>query len=140
MREEQIKYRPFAKQLRANMTEAEKALWYHLRAKRFLGVRFYRQKIIGRYIVDFVSLEAKLVIELDGSQHLDNVEYDESRTYYLETQGFQVIRFWNQEILTNMRNVLDIIALHIANSPPSAFGTFPRKRGKGISWGKKGNK
>ena len=122
MREEQIKYRPFAKQLRANMTEAEKALWYHLRAKRFLGIRFYRQKIIGRYIVDFVSLEAKVVIELDGSQHLDNVEYDESRTYYLETQGFQVIRFWNQEILTNMRNVLDIIALHIANPPlpPSA--------------------
>lgn len=81
-----------AKQLRSNMTE-EKILWYALRAKRFLNTKFKRQQILGYYIVDFVCFSAKLVIELDGSQHLEQQDYDEQRTIFLNNQGFNVLRF-----------------------------------------------
>jgi len=81
-----------AKALRANMTEAERRLWYFLRAHRFKGMKFKRQAMIGRYIVDFVSFQRSLVIEVDGGQHADN-EADSRRARWLEGQGFRVLRF-----------------------------------------------
>ena len=82
-----------AKSLRSNQTDAEKALWYYLRAHRFFGLKCKRQKPIGQYIVDFVCIEQKLIIELDGGQHADNIDDDERRTKCLENAGFKVLRF-----------------------------------------------
>lgn len=98
-----------SRSLRKNLTIAEQHLWKHLRNKQFCGVKFKRQFIFKPYIVDFVCLEYKLIIEVDGSQHLDNEEYDEARTAYLETLGFKVVRFWNHEVLGNIKIVLEKI-------------------------------
>ena len=120
MREkETTQLRKNAKRLRSDMTEAEWALWYHLRAKRFCGIKFYRQKIVGHYIADFLSLNPKLIIELDGSQHAEQIEYDRIRTAYLEEQAFTVIRFWNDEVLRDINMVLDVIFDAIHNEFPS---------------------
>ncbi|MDG2951880.1 endonuclease domain-containing protein [Exercitatus varius] len=120
MREkETTQLRKNAKRLRSDMTEAEWALWYHLRAKRFCGIKFYRQKIVGNYIADFLSLNPKLIIELDGSQHAEQIEYDRIRTAYLEEQAFTVIRFWNDEVLRDINMVLDVIFDAIHNDFPS---------------------
>ena len=120
MREkETTQLRKNAKRLRSDMTEAEWALWYHLRAKRFCGIKFYRQKIVGHYIADFLSLNPKLIIELDGSQHAEQIEYDRIRTAYLEEQTFTVIRFWNDEVLRDINMVLDVIFDAIHNEFPS---------------------
>ena len=88
--------RSHAKALRANMTEAGRRLWYFLRAHRFAGMKFKRQALIGRYIVDFVSFQRRLVDEVDGGQHADS-EADLRRTRWLEDQGFRIVRFWNNE-------------------------------------------
>lgn len=98
-----------AKQLRSNMTKEEKILWQALRAKRFCQTKFKRQKVISGYIVDFVAIAEKLIIELDGSQHLEQQEYDQNRTEVLNQQGFNVIRFWNSDILYHLKSVLDFI-------------------------------
>ena len=100
-----------AKALRSNQTNAEQRLWYHLRAHRFMGRKFKRQKPIGRYVVDFVCLEEKLVIELDGGQHAENVAYDLERDSWLMSEGFTVLRFWNNELLNEMEGVLERIRL-----------------------------
>ena len=107
--QETHRLRKFAKQLRTEMTEAEWRLWYHLRAKRFYGIKFYRQKIVGNYIADFLSFNPKIIIELDGSQHAEQEKYDRIRTIYLEKQQFKVIRFWNDEVLNHTDMVLDVI-------------------------------
>ena len=106
-----------AKALRANMTEAERRLWYFLRAHRFKGMKFKRQALIGRYIVDFVSFQRRLVVEVDGGQHADS-EVDLRRTRWLEDQGFRVLRFWNNEVLSNTDGVLDAIMLAGADPSP----------------------
>jgi very-short-patch-repair endonuclease len=98
-----------AKALRANQTDAELALWYELRGKQIKGLKFRRQVPIGNYIVDFVSFDAKLIIEVDGSQHFDHQQYDDERTKYLESLGFKVLRFWNNEVLETSDSVLEKI-------------------------------
>ena len=100
---------PFAKQLRKEMTKEEKHLWYDF--LRSYPVRFSRQKVLGKYIADFYSAEAKLVIELDGSQHYekDNVIKDAERTAFLEKYGLTVIRIANNEIFKNFRGVCEYI-------------------------------
>jgi adenine-specific DNA-methyltransferase len=95
-----------ARELRQEMTDAESKLWMNLRSHRFEGVHFRRQHPIGPYIADFCSPQAKLIIELDGSQHVDRIEYDRKRTEYLESRGYRVIRFWNHEVLSEMDAVL----------------------------------
>lgn len=100
-----------ARALRSSQTDAERKLWYHLRAHRFLGMKFKRQHPIGSYIADFACLEHRLVIELDGGQHAENATYDESRTRYMEAQGLRVLRFWNDEVLVQTEAVLDRIRL-----------------------------
>ena len=107
----------FAKQMRREMTEPEKRLWYALRAKRFDGVKFRKQKVIGRYIADFSSREPMLVIEVDGDSHDWQHDYDAVRTSYLEGQGYKVIRFWNSDVMQNLEGVLTEIASHL-RSPP----------------------
>ncbi len=106
-----------AKMLRANMTDAERILWQQLRAKRFAGFKFKRQEPLGRYIVDFVCYEAKLIVELDGGQHQDLTAQDAVRDDWLESQGFSVLRFWNNEFLTNQDGVLEVILMKLQLHP-----------------------
>jgi very-short-patch-repair endonuclease len=108
----------FARKLRKNETNAEHILWQGLREFKQAGFHFRRQAPIGRYVADFVSHHAKLIVELDGDQHGEdrNVTYDAERTAYLSSRGYRVIRFANWEVLKERQRVLDCI-LHIAQSP-----------------------
>jgi very-short-patch-repair endonuclease len=98
-----------ARALRKNPTEAERALWKHIRLRQLDGHKFRRQQSLGRYIVDFVCFEKKLVIELDGGQHSEQAALDSGRTAWLEAQGFRVLRFWNHEVLKNSEAVTGTI-------------------------------
>ena len=95
-----------AQQMRKEMPEPEMRLWLELRAARFRGIKFRRQKVIGSYIADFESNDPKLVIEIDGDTHAERQSYDAQRTQYLEEQGYRVIRFSNSDAMTNMEGVL----------------------------------
>jgi very-short-patch-repair endonuclease len=103
-----------AKGLRKNSTDAERALWRHLSGKQFEGSKFRRQQPVGRYIVDFVCFEKKIVIEVDGGQHSDTRDQDALSDAWFKAQGFSVFRFWNHEVLQNIEGVLT----HILNHPP----------------------
>lgn len=105
--------RSSAKTLRGNMTEVEKTLWHHLRAQRFERYKFRRQHPLGAYIVDFVCLKQKLIIELDGGQH--SAEHDAKRTKDLQILGFRLLRFWNNDITGNLEGVLETIHKHLAD-------------------------
>ena len=102
-----------SKQLRRNLTLAEARLWSYLRGNQINQVNFRRQHAMGKYIVDFCSPKAKLIIELDGSQHLEQVEYDKVRTQYLEARGYRVIRFWNHEVMNDIDGVIHAIILAV---------------------------
>ena len=95
-----------AGELRKEPTPAEAKLWGYLRAHRTEGVHFRRQHAIGPYITDFCAPSQKLIIELDGSQHLDQEEYDAERTAYLATRGYRVMRFWNSDVMNNIKDVM----------------------------------
>ncbi len=99
---------PVAKKLRRNQTNSEKLLWSYLRNRNIDGVKFRRQYPIGVYVLDFVSIEKKLVVEIDGGQHneQDHKEYDDIRSSWLQQEGFRVLRFWNNEILENSEGVV----------------------------------
>ena len=101
----------FARELRQRYTDAEKALWMKLRDRQIEGVKFRRQQPIGPYIVDFVSCQRNLIIEIDGGQHNEEkmTEGDEQRTMRLEERGYRIMRFWNNEVLTNVEGVLERI-------------------------------
>ena len=98
----------FAKMLRSRSTDAEQALWRRLRARQISGAKFRRQAPIGPYIVDFISYDVRIVIELDGGQHADESHHqrDVKRDRWLKEQGFLVLRFWNSDVLQNMDGVL----------------------------------
>jgi very-short-patch-repair endonuclease len=98
---------PHARALRRNATDAERRLWYHLRNRRLGGFKFKQQETIGRCIADFACVECRLVIEADGGQHRD--EFDADRTRYLNSLGWEVLRFWNKDILQNTGGVLEVI-------------------------------
>jgi very-short-patch-repair endonuclease len=111
-----------AKAMRREMPEPELRLWLQLRAARFLGVKFRRQKVIGRYIVDFAANEPKLVIELDGDTHAFQEGYDRRRTRFLESEGYRVVRYANADVMGNLNGVMmdlaDVIArMRAAPSP-----------------------
>jgi BirA family biotin operon repressor/biotin-[acetyl-CoA-carboxylase] ligase len=103
---------PLTQELRRKMTDAERRLWSHLRAKQ-LGVQFTRQYQIGNAIADFACRRLKLVVEVDGGQHSDSPT-DDDRTREIEAHGYHVIRFWNHDVLTNTDGVLTRIAEEIA--------------------------
>lgn len=107
----------FANRLRKTMTDAERKLW---RGEQ-LGVKFRRQHPFQGYILDFVCLEQRLVIEVDGSQHADAVVRDAERTDVLESAGFHVTRFWNNDVLTQTESVVACIARHLNPSPSCPF-------------------
>jgi len=110
-----LKYTPKlktnARQLRQNLTDSERAIWRKLRGKQLAGVQFYRQKPIGSYIVDFYAPKAKLVIEIDGSQHLEahHTEQDKKRDEYLNSLGLLVLRFDSRQALKETEAVLDVV-------------------------------
>ncbi len=108
-----------AKELRKNQTEPEELMWFILRNNSFCDTKFRRQAPLGKYIVDFLCPEKKLIIELDGSQHLaeDNLKHDKTRDAFLESEGYQVLRFYNSDILNNIEAVLDKIFLALHPSP-----------------------
>jgi very-short-patch-repair endonuclease len=117
-----------AKQLHRNMTEAELKHWSHLRAHRMGGTHFRNHTCpggrcqghaIGKYIVDFCAPRQKLIIELDGSQHLDQHEYDTERDNFLQSKGYRVLRFWNNDVMNNVDSVLSVIyeALNNGENP-----------------------
>lgn len=95
-----------AKAMRQEMSEAEAKLWQHLRASRLNGYKFRRQQPMGNYIVDFMCVTPKLIVEADGGQHTGQAAYDHARTAYLNSLGFTVLRFWNHEILQQINDVL----------------------------------
>jgi len=98
-----------ARELRKNLTDAERALWRCLRLRQFDGNKFRRQQHIGKYIVDFVCLEKKLIIEVDGSQHSEQTDYDSMRDAWLKKQGFCVLRFWDNQVFNEIDGVKEMI-------------------------------
>ena len=111
---------PRARELRRTSTDAERALWQVLRNRQLGGRKFRRQTPIGPYIVDFVCMEQRLIVEVDGSQHQQHAEYDNERTRFLNAEGYQVKRFWNNEVLTDIESVADAILLAIAEAEGSS--------------------
>ena len=110
-----------AKTMRREMTEAETLLWLELRAVRFAGVKFRRQKVVGDYIVDFAANNPKLIVKLDGDTHGTSQSYDARRTRFLETKGYRVVRFANNDVMENMEGVLlrldEVIAVQEGRPP-----------------------
>ena len=104
-----------SRDLRRNATDAERKLWKHLRQKQLDGIHFRRQVPIGPYFADFLSHQHKLIIELDGGQHgsPDQIDYDEERRAHLNNQGFKVLRFWNNDVMSNLEGVLTSIRVAI---------------------------
>jgi len=107
----------YARQMRREMTPAEQRLWYALRAKRFEGVRFRRQTVLGSYIVDFASRSQMLVIEVDGDTHAGRERHDAARDRALHGMGFRVLRFANSDVMGNFESVLGAIGEAIRQAP-----------------------
>ncbi|HEX4585540.1 MAG TPA: endonuclease domain-containing protein [Burkholderiaceae bacterium] len=116
----------FARTLRAESTDAERRLWYHLRAHRTTGMKFRRQHPIGRYVVDFVCMERRLIIEVDGGQHQANVEHDQLRDQMLQSRGFLVLRFWDDDVLRRTKDVLEKIYEVAQQRRPSPPAPLPQ--------------
>ena len=126
-----------ARELRRNGTEAEKRVWRLLRSRQ-TSAKFRRQQPIEGYVVDFVSFEHRLIIEIDGGQHNDPDEYEQRRTQCLEANGFRILRFWNNDVMENEEGVFErivevLIEAAPAPSPSHAFGAGPflSRKGRG---------
>jgi len=104
-----------ARELRTNMTDAERLLWSALRDRQLAGYKFHRQFPIGPFIADFACRQHRLIVEADGGQHDESLS-DQRRTDYLESHGWRVIRFWNNDILTNIEGVADMILKELGAS------------------------
>ncbi len=98
-----------SRHLRKNATEAERKMWSLLRRRQFVGNKFRFQSPIGQYIVDFVCHSKRLIVEIDGGQHQQRAEEDAVRTSWLQGRGYRVLRFWNNEVLTNSEGVAEVI-------------------------------
>jgi very-short-patch-repair endonuclease len=116
--------RVFAKTLRADATDAERALWRLLRSRRFAEIKFRRQVPIGNWIVDFVSFEQSLIVEADGSQHADSTR-DARRGADLKQRGFRILRFWNNDILLRLLSVADAIYAAVTSPSPGELRSPP---------------
>jgi very-short-patch-repair endonuclease len=123
-----MEQREFARQLRHQMTESETRLWRYLRARRLCGEKFRRQQPIGPYVVDFVHFGARLIVEADGGQH-NGAPRDERRDAWLRAQGFKVMRFWNNEIMSNLEGVLAAVMAELAELPLSPSPSPARGEG-----------
>lgn len=105
-----------ARDLRKELTATEQLLWSRIRRRQVAGYKFRRQQVLGPYIVDFLCIDKKLVLELDGGQHLDQEGYDARRTGWLEERGFRVLRFWDHQVFQELEAVLRVIE-EALNSP-----------------------
>ncbi len=114
-----------AKRLRKNLTDAERCLWQRLRNRELSGWKFRRQHSIGPYIADFVCIEKRLVIELDGGQHAENLESDAKRSEYLKEKGYRILRFWNNDVLREGESVLNVILSCLEKDTPSPAPSPP---------------
>ena len=123
-----------AREMRREPTPAERALWRMLRDRRLEDHKFRRQLRIEPYIVDFVCLERRLIIEADGGQHSEN-GYDERRDAFLKREGFEVLRLWNNDILTNSAGVFDTIFAALTTPHPSAASRLPPSPARGEGFG-----
>ena len=121
-----------AKQLRRNSTDAGKYLWAKIRNRQLESWKFRRQLPVGYYIVDFACSELRLIIEIDGGQHAEQVLYDLRRTRFLQAKGYQVIRFWNNEVLENIEGVLEALTLTLSQRERELSNPLsPRGEGRG---------
>jgi very-short-patch-repair endonuclease len=123
-RNKKIRSGKLQRTLRNNMSDAEQALWHLLRCRQISGLKFRRQHPFGDYILDFVRLENRLVIEVDGGQHGERAEYDEKRTQILQAAGFRVLRFWDNEVLKEIESVREkiwLIVLELQSHPPPSL-------------------
>ena len=107
-----------ARRLRGEITDAEKILWARLRDRQLCGAKFRRQHPIGPFITDFCCLEHALVVELDGGQHAEQMDSDAARSHFLESRGYRVLRFWNNDVLSNCAGVLERIAEALKSPHP----------------------
>jgi lysyl-tRNA synthetase class 2 len=125
-----VPFHEYIREMRSNPTDAERRLWERLRRKQIANARFRRQYPLGRYIVDFVCLPARLIIEVDGGQHDLQAEADEVRTQWLESQGHLVVRFWNNDVLSNTdgvaERIIDMVRMRLDTPPPT-----PSRMGRG---------
>lgn len=101
--------RAYAREMRSHMTDAEALLWKLLHNRRIANAKFRRQHPVGRYILDFYCDEKKLAVELDGSQHMNAVDYDQKREAWLKSQGVRILRFWNNQVLAETESVMEAI-------------------------------
>ncbi|MCZ6646284.1 MAG: DUF559 domain-containing protein [SAR324 cluster bacterium] len=108
----------FARTLRKNLTDAEQKLWRRLRRRQLHRHKFRRQFPMGAFVLDFVCLERKLIVELDGGQHASESKYDAARTLWLKEQGYSVLRFWNNQVFQEMEAVLEKIGVALSFHPP----------------------
>jgi very-short-patch-repair endonuclease len=108
-----------ARALRRNMTDAERILWRSLRDRKMGGWKFRRQHPIRPFIVDFVCVERRLIIEVDGGQHASKVQADASRSSYLRKKGYKILRFWNNQVLNESEAILDMILAALNDDTPS---------------------
>ena len=111
-----------ARQLRKNSTDAERQLWQILRNRQLNGYKFKRQTPLGNYIVDFCCSSVKLIIEVDGGQHVEQENYDSTRAEYLESLGYKVIRFWNNDVLANIEDVLESVTSSVVEMSSGELG------------------
>jgi len=124
----------YARKLRNNATDTERLLWRHLRNSQLEGIKFRRQQPIEAYIVDFISFDKKIIIELDGGQHSENVDYDEQRDACLSANGFVVLRFWNNDVIENIEGVMDVIRQHCLQLLPPPPDPLPPGEGEVFSF------
>jgi very-short-patch-repair endonuclease len=117
--------------LRNAPTDAERLLWRHLKARQIEGCKFRRQHPYGDYILDFVCLERKVIVELDGSQHFDSATYDAKRSQFLRLAGFKVLRFWNNEVVGELDGVLEVVRRELVVRDENPSPPNPPLEGEG---------
>ncbi|HQS98461.1 MAG: hypothetical protein B7X90_10105 [Novosphingobium sp. 17-62-19] len=125
-----VRLTEFARENRKAMSEPETRIWLALRAERFQGVKFRRQKVIGRYIADFAANEPKIMVEIDGHTHDIDDPRDAARTKYLNERGYHVIRFTNGDVMTNLEGVLMMLSVALAAARKSPLPTLSPEGGR----------
>ena len=125
----------FARALRHNQTDTERELWQMLRGRELAGFKFRRQVPVGEYVADFVCLSERLIVELDGGQHLDCADHDARRTVWLESQNFRVVRFWNNDVFEQREAVLQTILSSLRTPHPNPLPQGERGQNPSLARG-----
>jgi very-short-patch-repair endonuclease len=125
-----LEQREFSKKLRQGQTDVERKMWSLLRSRRLAGYKFRRQQPIGPYVADFCCFRPRVIVELDGGQHAEQAEKDQRRTAFLESEGFRVIRFWDNQVLKEMYSVMEVILEAMKNGPLTPTLSHVGERGR----------